>query len=82
LSQQSLQKTQQVLNLVGQQLPAIFQAANTPGLDLRTFVSGTIFRGGVAIDAHVAEFVAGLCVLMADLPQPAPQVVDDPIAQT
>jgi hypothetical protein len=85
LSQQSLQKTQQVLNLVGQQLPAIFQAASTRKLDaqdIHEFVCGTIFRGGVSVDPKVSAYVSGLCGMMIDEPQPAPQIVDDPIAET
>jgi len=59
MSQQGIQKAAQLLNALGQQLPAIAQASETEGVDVAAFTRGLLTRVGVPADctAFVDEFV-------------------------
>ena len=64
MSAQGLQRTQQVLNVIGQQLPSIAQASETEGINLAQFIHGALTRSGVQLFPEVAAFVSGLVVMI------------------
>lgn len=74
MSQQGLQKVQQVLQILGTQLPSIAQAHDTPGIvNLFSFLAGVVQRHGVPLDEPIANLLGALTVLIGELPQiPAP----------
>ena len=80
MSQQGLARTQQLLQVIGQQLPSIAQASETPGIDLLSFVYGTLIRCGLQPANDLIRFVSAV-VGVIDPPQnsapAAAQTVDD-----
>ena len=84
MSQQGLARTQQLLQVIGAQLPSIAQASETPGLELRGFIHGALHRSGIPFDNSIATVVLGLVQLIGpqeEASQPSPPL-DDRIADT
>ena len=90
MSQQGLQRTQQLLQVIGAQLPSIAQAsAMLTASDLRAFVYGTLQRSGVEITQALPPVVNALVELIEPIADPPLQAatpaclpVDDAIADT
>jgi hypothetical protein len=85
MSAQGLQRTQQVLQVIGTQLPSIAQAVNmlTESM-VRGFVVGALQNSGVEITPNVGAVVNALVALAEPRRDPAlvPAPVDDRIADT
>lgn len=64
MSVQGLQRTQQLLNVIGQQLPSIAEASETHGISIRGFMVGTLTRSGVTVTPDVNEVVVALAALI------------------
>jgi hypothetical protein len=86
MSVQGLQRTQQLLQVIGTQLPSIAQASETPALNLEAFIIGAVIRSGVQVDKNVSDFIVDLANLIgapSDLPPPPTRApLDDRIADT
>jgi hypothetical protein len=64
MSQQGIQRTAQLLQLIQQQFPAIAQAAETPGVELTEFLYGTFTRSGIQPTAEVWTMIQTLVTLI------------------
>ena len=86
MSQQGLARTQQLLQVIGAQLPSIAQASETPGIDIAQFIHGAVMRSGVQYFDGLGRFIHSLaeCIGPAT-PQATPDgppPLDDRIADT
>ena len=86
MSQQGLQRTQQLLQVIGAQLPSIAQAVDmlTESM-VRGFVVGVLQRSGVEITPNVGAVVNALVALAEPRRDPAlapAPPVNDRIADT
>jgi hypothetical protein len=73
MSQQGLQRTQQLLQVIGAQLPSIAQASTMLcANDLREFVYGTVQRSGTQFTREVIPALNALIDLIEPIPNPEP----------
>ena len=80
MSQSGLQRTQQLLQVIGTQLPSIAQASEVPGLNLSQFIQGAIARSGVQFHQDALPLITALTHLIGP-PEVMPAPVQPPLVQ-